>query len=82
MGYDKARDGKNKTVVINPVSWPILREALEMYASWVLESDSAVLRYLWEKWVVSKSPRNINSKYHKSLTEKLFAPYRMYFYAG
>jgi len=82
MGYDKAREGKNKIVVINPVSWPILREALEMYASWFLESDSAVLRYLWEKWVVSKSPRNINSKYHKSLTEKLFAPYRMYFYAG
>lgn len=82
IGYRREKDGKNSIVVIHETKWPIVREALEMYANGILESESAVFRYMKDKGLQSNSVHNKKNELYKTIVETLFTKNRLYFMAG
>jgi DNA invertase Pin-like site-specific DNA recombinase len=58
IGYMRQKEGKNSMVVIHPTKGQLVKEALEMYANGILESESAVFRYMKDKGMKSNSTQN------------------------
>jgi hypothetical protein len=54
----RQKEGKNSMVVIHPTKGQLVKEALEMYANGILESESAVFRYMKDKGMKSNSTQN------------------------
>lgn len=77
-GYKREWTGKEKRIVIDEFKWPILKEALEMYASGVILSDSWFFKYLKDKGFTS----NTNKDIHPSIVHTMFSDHRLYFNAG
>ena len=82
IGYVREKQWKNSMAVIDPIKWPIVKEALEMYANWVLETEASVYRYMKDKWMQTNSKLNRTGHIHKNIVELLFALNRLYFMAG
>ncbi|HMT01129.1 MAG TPA: recombinase family protein [Candidatus Absconditabacterales bacterium] len=82
IGYRREKAGKNTVVVIHETKGPIVKEALEMYANGVLESESAVFRYMKDKGLQSNSHHNTKGELYKTIVETLFTLNRLYFMAG
>lgn len=82
IGYKRERQWKNSVVVIHETKWPIVKEALELYANGVLESESAVFRYMKDKGLQSNSQHNTKAELYKTIVETLFTLNRLYFMAG
>lgn len=82
IGYLRERQWKHSVMVIDQLKWPIIKEAMEMYASWVLESEGAVYRYMRDKGLKTNNSQNTKGVLHKTIVETLFWQSRLYFYAG
>lgn len=80
--FAREKQWKHSVVVMEPTKWPIVKEALEMFASGVLESEASVYRYMKDKWVKTNSTQNRTGYMHKSIVESLFSLNRLYFMAG
>lgn len=81
IGYVREKQWKNSVVVAHPTKWQIVKEALEMYANGILTSESAVFRYMKDKWMQSNSSQNTKWELYKTIVETLFWESRLYFYA-
>lgn len=82
IGYMRQKEWKNSMVVIHPTKGQLVKEALEMYANGILESESAVFRYMKDKGMKSNSTQNTQWVLYKTIVETLFWESRLYFYAG
>ncbi len=82
IGYTRVKEGKNSILVVNPIKWPIISEALEMYANGMLASESAVFRFMKDRWLQSNSVNNTRGELYKTIVENLFTENRLFFMVG
>ncbi len=82
IGYKREKQGKNSILTIHETKWPILKEALEMYADCILESEGAVFRHMKDKGIQSNNNQNKKGVLHKSILETIFTKNRLLFMAG
>lgn len=81
VGYlrERNKDCKGYIDRIDMVKWPLIREGLELYAYGSEYTKSQLHQFRSEKWLLTSTSKG---KLYISFIEKVFAVYRLYFYAG